>query len=127
MGLGGLKEFMYEVYSKNKGTILAINYDDMIYEIINSDFLLKNKIIEEFENYINETHDEIKFFGLSYSPALVLKQVDQIFYDTVLDDYICQFYTSKIKKEIEQLFDQTSSNLIEYKLNNEEYIIKRDI
>lgn len=118
---------MYEIYSKNKETFFAINYDDMIYEMINNDFLLKNRIIEEFEDYVNETYEEVKIFGLSYSPALILKQVDKIFYDTVLDDYICQFYISRIKIEIEQLFDQSSSNLIEYKLNNEEYIIKRNV
>lgn len=45
-------------------------------------------IQEEFDNFLDESTEDIEIFGIRYTPSYVFKNADIVRYDMELDEYI---------------------------------------
>lgn len=73
--------------------VITINQNDdrnditaIIYDQIND--YDRPELEDQFNELLNDSHEPIKLFGIEYSPARALKELDFYRYEESLDEYI---------------------------------------
>ena len=73
--------------------VITINQNDsrnditaIIYDQLND--CNRPELEDQFNELLDDSHEPIKLFGIEYSPARVLKELDYYRYEESLDEYI---------------------------------------
>lgn len=82
------------MYDINNGEYKVSSTDDVY------SFLLENVDVwmdnDEFDQFLDDTYDDIGLFGSSYAPSEVYQKVDPIAYNIANDEYIKSVITDYI-------------------------------
>lgn len=83
--------------------VITVNSNDtknditaLIYDQIND--YHRPSFEDEFNELLNDSHEPIKLFGIEYSPARALKELDYYRYEESLDEYIWGIAESYIQE-----------------------------
>lgn len=79
---------------------------------------VRNQCDDSYDEYIDESDNEINIWGMHYSPSEVLKNVDPIAYRCGIDDYI-NSVLSDAKYELES-YGITEVNGFKFKIDDSE-------
>ena len=63
---------------------------------------------EDFDNHLDETHEEIKIAGITFYPSRILFELDKIAYETMYTEYV-DYILSEYIQEVELLNKLTIS------------------
>ena len=52
-----------------------------------TEYELHSELIEQFDDYLNDSHDSVLIAGIVFSPADILKECDPIAYEVFFNDF----------------------------------------
>ena len=107
---------------KTKELINKIDWLEELYNGVCNYEIDPNEYEEEYDEFLNEVHEEVKIGCCTFDPARVLKELDPIAYNEGLKDYV-----NNISIEDEELYQEKVKDLQEQIDLIEELIEEIDI
>ena len=83
-----VKSWEFDRTVKTKLPIIKITQSDIINEDDVIDIIDDKLTDDRLDDYIDEIEPEVKLFGIEYSPAIIVKNVDPYLYSELKNEYV---------------------------------------